>query len=753
MAEPLGNAPEILEAPPLNVQPSPLPNAQALQPVPPPPPHAGDGQPGVRAASAPVRARAPSKCSVCFANGITDHSHTKPTCPNNANARHPALPDGSSIPGAISSRALPSHHVAVRPHSAAPVLPVAPANDGDDSSSESSSEGFEEEDEVGSGDDGSSDTSDDEAPALHQNSFHDAAWDRYILLPQQPSVVPPASHHLRSAVFIGPLRPPPIAMFGPEVPPFIHSNEKGGPRNIPASCKTTWDFIDLLFVEEDWLQLCTYTNLAATTMPRHQGKTRLKRWKPVAVVEMKMFFAISSYLGVVGIQNRKASWSRSGLFGQNFLHGCMSLRRFEAIVSCLHYEDSWTMTPEDLKRANVRDSFWQVHGLVDHVTRQAKIYWKMGRKISVDEAVIPFKGRHRGRCYNPSKPAKYHFKTFAMNDAETGYQYHSYYYRGKDETRPDEVPATMWPVVTMVVQSPEIQNAGHVLTTDNWYTQPRLTEWLAEKGIQSIGTCKTSRLNVVTPTRPIGFPRAGVFKAKFGGKRERGTSLVHETTVAGRKYYLTSWQDKKGVYILSSYAPSQGTCFRKIKVGRTWTEQKLPRPSVVRHYNAGMGGTDLHDQRLSAFRSTLKSRRWQVRTLTNTFQSVCMNAYILQKMNEGKGSKYSSLDFIEAMISECAMMQLTPEQLDSRASPFSPRAFDRHKREYWETNPLGRTSGRHFLHQLEGQVLPDVEGDKRKNNRRQCMVCAARCLTYCSECGVHLCIGSCNETFHTCAKF
>jgi hypothetical protein len=187
----------------------------------------------------------------------------------------------------------------------------------------------------------------------------------------------------------------------------------------------------------------------------------------------------------------------------------MSLTRFEAIVSCLHYEDSWSMGAEALKEANERDSFWQVHGLVDHVTQQAKIYWQMGRKISVDEAVIPFKGRHKGRCYNPSKPAKYHFKTFAMNDAETGYQYHSYFYRGKDEARPAEIPAvTMWPVVTMVTQSPDIHNAGHVLVTDNWYTQPQLSQYLKGVGIETVGTCKINRLSVITPTRPTGFPRA-----------------------------------------------------------------------------------------------------------------------------------------------------------------------------------------------------------------------------------------------------
>ena len=48
------------------------------------------------------------------------------------------------------------------------------------------------------------------------------------------------------------------------------------------------------------------------------------------------------------------------------------------------------MGAEALKEANEKDSFWQVHGLVDHVTRQAKFYWEMVRTISVDEAVIPF---------------------------------------------------------------------------------------------------------------------------------------------------------------------------------------------------------------------------------------------------------------------------------------------------------------------------------------------------------------------------
>jgi hypothetical protein len=75
----------------------------------------------------------------------------------------------------------------------------------------------------------------------------------------------------------------------------------------------------------------------------------------------------------------------------------------------------------------------------------------MGRKITVDEAVMPFKGRRKRWSYNPSKPAKYHFRTFAMNDAGTGYQNHSYCNRGKDKARPADVPVTMWPMQTIMM--------------------------------------------------------------------------------------------------------------------------------------------------------------------------------------------------------------------------------------------------------------------------------------------------------------
>ena len=103
--------------------------------------------------------------------------------------------------------------------------------------------------------------------------------------------------------------------------------------------------------------------------------------------------------------------------------------------------------------------------------------------------------------------------------------------------------------------------------------------------------------------------------------------MIHETKLTdGTDAFVTTWQDKKSVLLLSSYRPMAGDCVRKIKVGRTWTRQRFFRPNVVAHYNRTMGGTDLHDQRLAFARSTVKSRRWQVRVAV---LSLCVSLFRL----------------------------------------------------------------------------------------------------------------------------
>ena len=80
----------------------------------------------------PARARAPSKCSLCLAVGITCTTHTKARCPRNAAAANAVVVDGGALPLALEHRVLPPHfqrplHDANAPIFEPPLSPVADA--------------------------------------------------------------------------------------------------------------------------------------------------------------------------------------------------------------------------------------------------------------------------------------------------------------------------------------------------------------------------------------------------------------------------------------------------------------------------------------------------------------------------------------------------------------------------------------------------------------------------------------------------
>jgi hypothetical protein len=396
------------------------------------------------------------------------------------------------------------------------------------------------------------------------------------------------------------------------VPPFQRHQHKPRARRIPRDCKTPLQFVQLLFPDALVNNLVFFTNAAARQHPRLASLSRFSNWKDVTLKEMLKFLSICVYLGVVKVQNRKLLWSKDGVFAQPCVSQLMSLRRFENLLNAFNCVAYWNLSEEEVAAKNSENCFWQVQDLVDACNRRSQHHFKMGHAFSIDEAVIPWKGRHKARCYNPKKPSKYHLKKFSLNCSSTGYVYCFYHYPGKDERRPAGCPATTWPIRKLIEQSLELHHKNHFCSTDNWYTSASSLSYLRSVGIHCAGTIKAGRLSVATANRP-GFPAAATFKSGRGrSKRARADCMIHKTQINGYDAYVTSWQDKKPVLILTSYRPCAGECVRKVKVGRRWTQMRFFRPNVVQHYNSTMGGTDLHDQRLAHLRTTVKSRRWQV---------------------------------------------------------------------------------------------------------------------------------------------
>jgi len=251
--------------------------------------------------------------------------------------------------------------------------------------------------------------------------------------------------------------------FGNEVPVFLRDLPSGAIKGKVANalpsrgCTSTFEFVRLLFSDDMVDKLVNASNSAAAEHPRCKELVRIQRsWKPVDRKEMFLWLALCTYLGVVKIQNRKCAWARRGIFRQKWMCGQMSLERFESILTCVNFCDHWNLSQEEFQRKNSEYVFWQIEELVGLANANSQAYFRVGHRIDIDEAVIPWKGRHKARCYNGKKPWKFHFKKFMCNDADTGYNYNFYYYGGKDETRPDDMPERPGPLSNSCLQHPHL---------------------------------------------------------------------------------------------------------------------------------------------------------------------------------------------------------------------------------------------------------------------------------------------------------
>ena len=130
------------------------------------------------------------------------------------------------------------------------------------------------------------------------------------------------------------------------------------------------------------------------------------------------------------------AWAKRSKYRQEWLANLITAKRFEDVLRALHWINTAAMTTEEKDAARRLSAFWQVDGLIESVAANCMLYFYLGQNLDLDEMVVYFKGRHIAKCYNASKPEKWHLKFFAINDSSTGYLYNFYPYQGATERRP-----------------------------------------------------------------------------------------------------------------------------------------------------------------------------------------------------------------------------------------------------------------------------------------------------------------------------
>ena len=203
-----------------------------------------------------------------------------------------------------------------------------------------------------------------------------------------------------------------------------------------------------------------------------------------------------------------------------------------------------------------------------------------------------------------------------LAEVSSGYVYDWKLYEGKKYLT--QKKNLSFSIVTDLVTG--LENKGHKLYADNYYTSIDLALALTEKQIGLTGTIRSNRRRLPE----------NIMKIK---KIEKGKSLVARS---GNIQFLR-WKDKKDVYMVST-------------VYDAFRNNTSEKPNMIQEYNNHMRGVDRGDQMASYYSFDHRSIKWWKRVLFSLMETALLNSYIIYK--KAQISRFSLLQFREHVVSE-----------------------------------------------------------------------------------------------------
>lgn len=481
------------------------------------------------------------------------------------------------------------------------------------------------------------------------------------------------------------------------------------------------DLFNRFFTPEVWELLVVETNRKAALCPMSTPHSR--HWHDSTVSEMKAFIGILITMGILKLPRLELYWQvKHRTIRSPGVSEIMPRNRFEQLFRFLHLNDSSLQHPVGHPQYC---RLFKVRKLLDLVEPRFDQEYHMHQQCTIDEAMIPFKGRLGFKQYMKDKPTKWGIKVWVLADATNGYVKRIQVYTGKGDG--DNGVGLCSRVVLELVNG--LETSGLQLYTDNYYTSPVLFQHLYNNGMNACGTARANRLF---------FPQELIIAAT---KTNRGFSDFR----SNGPLLAAVWVDKRAIYFVSTFHPAESPAGMppSIVKRRTLdgTQKDIPCPPILPDYQSFMRGVDRGDQLQTYYSIGRRSRKWWRRVFFYIVEVAILNAYILDGHVRPATHAYvgrRKRDMLEFRL------DLVDELIDgfcSRKRLGRPRGWAQAQRDR-----LNATI----------EHYPDVV-----DLRARCVVCMAKgqrheSVVQCSHCEVSLCVARsrpCFRKFHTLSDY
>ena len=381
---------------------------------------------------------------------------------------------------------------------------------------------------------------------------------------------------------------------------------RGSPGPTGPISDDPLELFSAFFTEELLEAIVHETNRYAAQYLATNHPDNTPEWQTNAE-ELKAYLGFMVLMGINELPEIRDYWSRDPCLHYSPIASRITRNRFEEICRYLHFIDNDTLP------ARGEVGYHRLQKILPIITAINKVCLENYNPCcenSIDEAMIPFKGRSSLKQYMPLKPVKRGFKVWVRADSWNGYFCEMEVYTGKAEDGTTEMNLGERVVLKL---TEKIAGMNHQVFIDRYFTSVRLFSTLLQHNVYACGTVIATRKQFPEEVKVVSGLEHGEFVFRQAG------SIV-----------TTAWKDKKVVYALSNMCDpdSSQPVTRKQKDG---TVKLVDCPSTIVAYNKHMGGVDHGDQLRSYYGVRLKSRKFYRYIFWFLFDVVVTNTYILSR--------------------------------------------------------------------------------------------------------------------------
>ena len=389
----------------------------------------------------------------------------------------------------------------------------------------------------------------------------------------------------------------------------------------------------------------------------------------------------------------------------------MARDRFELLLKFWHFSDN-------NKYHSNQDRLFKLKPLLDLLKARFSSVHIPGAVVTIDETMIPWRGRLSFKQYIPGKAHKYGINMYKLA-ATNGYTWSYLIYTGEQDPM-----AGLGHAETVVVNLLDgLSECYRTVVADNFFTSISLAKSLLAHDTYLIGTLRRNRATSGKEVLQRKLKRGEA----YGLQNQEGIKLI-------------MWKDRKDVLMIST-RPSHSADV--VDVGKkNFRNQPMMKPKVVVNYNKGRQGADLSDQ-LSAYYTCLRrSLKWYRKVAFELILGMAIvNSYLVYKENYSTNNT-TILKFRKSLVRSLLLgvpfENLKPgikQQLTSQ----SKRKLVDHQLE----------EGQEFSHDVRRRCTGCYEKIRQQQSRETSNAIVKKVKTFCPDCDKFFCLGCFNEKHHS----